>query len=142
MPPIQSCTLLRVPLVLVVPKRSALRSLKDLFREGAPSQSLISLPPHEVIAKHFHAGLKKMKLAWTPSIEVTSLELIELYAALGFGIGLSLALPNRRPRAGLRALPLRGFSPLTVAALWVGNLSDLSATFLADINKLARQLER
>lgn len=141
-PPIQSCTLLRVPLVLVVPKRSALRSLKDLFLEDTPSQSLISLPPDEVIAKHFHAELKRMKLAWAPSIEVTSLELIELYAALDFGIGLSLALPNRQPRAGLRVLPLRGFSPLTVAALWVGNLSDLSAAFLADIKKLARELDR
>ena len=58
-PPIQSCTLLRVPLVLVVPKRSALRSLKDLFRGSAPSQRLISLPPDEVITKHFHAGRRR-----------------------------------------------------------------------------------
>lgn len=141
-PPIQSCTLLKVPLVLVVPKHSTLRSIKDLFREGAPSQSLISLPPDEVIAKHFHAGLKKMKLAWTPSIEVTSLELIELYAALGFGIGLSLGIPNRRLRKELRELPLRNFSSLTVAALWVGDLSDLTAKFLIDIKKLARGLSR
>lgn len=140
--PIQSCTLARIPLVLVAPRRSTLRSFNDLFREGAQSQSLISLPSDEVIAKHFHAGLKKMKLAWTTSIEVTSLELIELYATLGFGVGLSLEIPNRRPRKGLRVLPLRNFAPLTVAALWVGNLSSVSATFLADIKKLANELER
>lgn len=138
----QSCTLLRLPLVLVVPRQSAIRSLKDLFRDGTPSQSLISLPPDEVIAKHFHEGLKKMKLAWATSIEVTSLELIELYAALGFGIGLSLRIPNRRLRKGLRVIPLRNFPPLTVAALWIGDLSDLTATFLGDIKKLASELVR
>ena len=83
-----------------------------------------------------------MKLAWTPSIEVTSLELIELYAALGFGVGLSLAIPKRRLRKGLREVPLRNFAPLTVAALWLGDLSDLSARFLDDIKKLAQELAR
>ena len=140
--PIQSCTLARLALVLVVPKRSTFRSLQDLFQQGKPSQSLISLPHDEVITKHFHAGLKKMKLAWPPSIEVTSLELIELYAALGFGIGLSLGLPNRRLRKGLRVVPLRNFPPLAVAALWIGDLSDLVATFLGDIKNLASQLVR
>ena len=140
--PIQSCTLARLALVLVVPKRSTFRSLHDLFQQGKPAQSLISLPHDEVITKHFHAGLKKVKLAWPPSIEVTSLELIELYAALGFGIGLSLGLPNRRLRKGLRVVPLRNFPPLAVAALWIGDLSNLAATFLGDIKNLASQLGR
>jgi DNA-binding transcriptional LysR family regulator len=140
--PIQSCTLVRLPLVLVVTKRSTFRSIEDLFREGKPSQSLISLPHDEVIAKHFHSGLKKMKLAWATSIEVTSLELIELYTALGFGIGLSLEIPNRRLTKGLRVVPLRNFPSLTVAALWIGDLSDLAATFLGDIKKLASGLAR
>ena len=140
MPPMQSCTLLRLPLVLLVSRQSAVRSLKDLFRDGTPAHSLISLPPDEVIAKHFHAGLKKMKLAWATSIEVTSLELIELYTALGFGIGLSLGIPNRQLRKGLRVVPLRNIPPLTVAAVWIGELSDLAQTFLSDIKKLASGL--
>jgi DNA-binding transcriptional LysR family regulator len=140
--PIQSCTLLRLPLVLVVPKQFTVRTLKDVFRKGSPSQSLISLPHDEVMTRHFQAGLKKMKLAWTPSIEVTSLELIELYAGLGFGVGLSLAIPRRRLRKRLRQVPLRKFAPLTVAALWLGDLSELSARFLDDIKKLAQELGR
>ncbi len=139
-PSIQSSVLLRVPLVLVAPRRVSPRSFKDMFRGGPPAESLISLPPDEVISKHFHAGLKKMKLAWSPEIEVTSLELIEVYAALGFGVGLSLGIPGRRPRKGLRELPLRNFPPLSVAALWMGDLSGLAVAFLTDIKKLASGL--
>ena len=142
MTPIESFTLARIPLVLVVPERTAFRTLSDFFRKDAASQSLISLPPDEVISKHFHVGLKKLGLAWSSQIEVSSLELIDLYTSLGFGVGLSIAKPGLQRRSGLRVLPLRKFSPLAVAALWIGDLSDLAATFLADIKKLATQLAR
>jgi hypothetical protein len=42
----------------------------------------------------------------------------------------------------LRQVPLRKFAPLTVAALWLGDLSELSARFLDDIKKLAQELGR
>jgi DNA-binding transcriptional LysR family regulator len=139
---INSCVLLCLPLVLVVPKRATFRALADFFRGDSPSQSLISLPPDEVIAKHFQAGLRKLGLVWTPAIEVSSLELIDLYASLGFGVGLSIAVPGIRRRSGLRAVALRKFPALTIAALWSGELSELAAAFLADIKKLASRLDR
>ena len=71
--PIESFTLVRIPLVLVVPERTAFRTLSDFFRKDAASQSLISLPPDEVISRNFHAGLKKLGLAWSSKIEVSSL---------------------------------------------------------------------
>ena len=126
----------------IVPERTPFRTLSDFFRKGAPSQSLISLPPDETISRNFHAGLRKLGLAWSSKIEVSSLELIDLYTSLGFGVGLSIAKPGLQRRRGLRALPLRRFPPLTVAALRIGDLSDLAATFLADIKKLAAQLAR
>jgi DNA-binding transcriptional LysR family regulator len=140
--PIEAITLVRIPLILVVRQQTAFRSLSDFFEKGAASQSLISLPPHEVISRNFHAGLRKLGLAWSSKIEVSSLELIDLYTTLGFGIGLSIAKPGMRRRKGLRALSLPKFSPLTVAALRIGHLSDLAETFLADIKNLATQLAR
>jgi DNA-binding transcriptional LysR family regulator len=140
--PIQSCILVRLPLVLVVSRQATFRTFTDVFRRDAGSQSLISLPPDEVISKHFHAGLKKLGLAWPSQIEVSSLELIDLYTSLGFGVGLSIAVPGLRRTSGLRLLPLRKFPPLSVAALWIGDLSDLAVKFLADIKNLATQLKR
>jgi hypothetical protein len=92
---------------------------QGFFSRGQTIAKFDFVTPDVVIAKHFQSRLKKMKLAWATSIKVISLELIELYAALGFGMGLSLGLPNRRLREELRVVPLRNFPPLTVAALWV-----------------------
>jgi DNA-binding transcriptional LysR family regulator len=139
---INSCTLVRLPLVLVVPKKTKFRSLSDCFRQGAPLQSLISFRSDEVISKHFHGGLRKLGVAWAPAIEVTSLELIEIYTSLGLGIGVSVAAPGSSGKRGLRLIPLRKFPPLTVAALWIGNLSELATAFLADVKKLADRLGR
>jgi DNA-binding transcriptional LysR family regulator len=139
---INSCTLVRLPLILVVPKSLMVRTLGDFFRDKHPSESLISLPSDEVISKHFHAGLKKLGRAWTPTIEVTSLELVDIYTSLGFGVGVSVTIPRARRKSGLCVVPLRQFPPLTVAALWIGQLSDPAASFLADVKKLAGRLGR
>jgi DNA-binding transcriptional LysR family regulator len=139
---INSCTLMRLPLVLLVPKHARFRTINDFFRDETPSQSLISLPPGEVISKHFHAGLRKLGRAWPPAIEVSSLELIDLYTSLGFGVGLSVVVPGLPRRSGLRVLPLRKFSPLTIAAIWNGDLTEPAATFLANIKSLASRMGR
>ena len=62
--PINSCILLRLPLVLVVPERSKFRTITDFFHDDMSAQNLISLPSDEVISKHFHAGLQKFGLSW------------------------------------------------------------------------------
>jgi DNA-binding transcriptional LysR family regulator len=134
---INSYILLRLPLVLTSSHRAKFRAISDFFRGGSPSQSLISLPPGEVIPKQFQEGLKKLGLKWTPAIEVSSLELIDLYASLGFGTGLSVALPGLKRKNRLHYVPLSKFPPLTIAALWIGELGESAASFLADIRKLA-----
>jgi len=139
---INSCVLLRLPLVLITPKQTTFRKLADFFDGGSPSQSLISLRADEVIPKHFHAGLRKVGLSWIPEIEVSSLELIDQYTALGFGVGLSVVVPGLKRESGLRVLPLQKFPPVTIAALWSGELTGPAATFLGDVKKLAERLGR
>ena len=139
---INSCVLLRLPLVLLVPKGATFRAIGDFFRGDSPSQSLISLPPDEVISKQFQAGLRKLGLAWTPAIEVSSLELIDLYASLGFGAGLSVELPRLKRKVRVSVVPLPKFPPVTIAGLWVGQLAEPAATFLADIKNFASRLNQ
>jgi DNA-binding transcriptional LysR family regulator len=137
---VNSCVLLSLPLVLVIPTSATFRALGDVFCDHSPSQNLISLPADEVISKNFQAGLGKLGLSWTPTVEVSSLELVDLYTSLGFGIGLSIGMPRPKSKSSVRSLPLRKFPPLTIAALWSGQLSEPAATFFADIENLATKL--
>jgi DNA-binding transcriptional LysR family regulator len=139
---IQCCDLVRLPLVLVIPKGSALRSLKDAFRGGKPTERLISMPSSEVISKLFQTGLAKLGLSWPTAIEVSSLDLVDTYASLGFGAGASVDVPRQASKAWLRRIRLPGFPTLTVSALWAGELSECASSFLEDVKKIADKLHK
>ncbi|HJT80147.1 MAG TPA: LysR family transcriptional regulator [Chthoniobacterales bacterium] len=141
-PSIRCCELVRLPLVLVVPKRSALRTLNDAFRNGQPIERLISLPSNEVITRHFQNGLTKRRLTWQPAIQVSSIELVHTYTKLGFGVGMSVAVPRSKGDRALRQIPLPGFPQLTIAALWTGDLGEIAASFLEDVKKIAARLTK
>ena len=138
----QSSVLLRLPLALVAPRRVPFRTSSELLRNVRQTQSLISLRSDEVIAKQFQATLRKLGVSWIPAIEVSSLELVDLYAALGFGVGLSVVVPGLKRSNRVRVLALRKFPVLTIAALWSGDLSELSESLLADVKKIAGRLTR
>ena len=137
---INSRILMRLPLALVIPASQKGRRIQDFFQNGVALENLISLPSEEVISKQFHGGLTKLRLAWMPAIEVTSLELVELYTSLGFGVGLSVALPRSTRRVGLRYLTLTTLPPLKIAALWSGKLPDVAAALLRKIDVVAARL--
>jgi len=139
---IKCCELARLPLVLVVPRQSTLRSVNDVFAKGRATERLISLPSNEVIARHFQNGLTKRRLNWTPSIQVSSLELVNTYTSLGFGVGVSVAAPGPKSKSGLRQIRLPGFPQLTICALWTSDLSELAASFLEDVKKIAARLTK
>ena len=139
---IQSSILLRLPLALVAPKRGPIGKSSDLFAHLRITQSLIALRSDEVISKQFQNRLRSLGIAWTPAIEVSSLELVDLYASLGFGVGLSVIVPGLKRTSGLRIIRLPKFPPLAIAALWSGELSELATSLLADVKKLAGRLAR
>jgi DNA-binding transcriptional LysR family regulator len=141
-PSIECCNLVRLPLVLIVPRAARVRSLKDVFENGKPIERLISLSSAEVLTKQFQDGLKRFGFNWPAAIELSSIDLIDTYAALGFGIGASVALPQRKLSSKLRQVALPGFPLLNISALWTGELSKLASSFLEDVKKIARRLTR
>ena len=143
---IKAHTLLRLPLVLLVRADSTLKAARELWAEEKILQPLIALGEHQTLTRQFHDELRRRHgRQWPVSIEASSIELVETYVAEGFGVGLSVLVPGkpvRREGVTLRTLPLTGFAPLIIAALWQGKLPPVPAGFLELAKKRAAEMQR
>lgn len=117
--------LIQLQLALLVPKDSPLKSADELWRRDRIEEPLIALPASEGICRHFQKQLAARKLGWNTSLEVSSLGLVEAYVASGFGIGLGLHIPRMSPSDRVRLVPLKGFDPVDIGALWMGRRTRL-----------------
>ena len=139
-PGIHSLPLIELPLVLLVEKKSKFTEAGQLWSLDKITEPLICLPVTEVVCKNFQQGLAKTGADWFPSIEVSSLDLIETYVASGLGIGLSVAIPNSSFSPKIRAIPLPGFTPVTIGALWRGKTTPLLQVLLDELKLRAKRL--
>ena len=137
----RAAPLVDLPLVLLITKDSRYTTAKQLWDCDRIAEPLISLPAHEGIARHFQQGLHRLGVDWFPSIEVSTLDLIESYVNSGYGFGVSIANPVHRHAPNIRALPLDGFPPVTIAALWQGRLTDVMQAFLDAMQHRAQKLK-
>jgi len=137
---LNSLPLLKLPLVLLVKKSCRLAGAEELWKRDKIEETLICLPPHEAVPKHFQQGLNRLGIDWFPRIEVTSLALIETYVESGYGIGLSVAIPRFQLSPRIRAIPLDGFTPVVLAALWPRKLTPLLQAFLEELQSRAQVL--
>ena len=129
-PGIQSMPLLSLPLMLMVPKASRFKSADEILRQDKIDSALINLPANEAITKNFQKGLAQRGVDWFPSIEVSSLHLIETYVANGHGIGLFAQIPITKLHKEIRMLPLPDFPPVSFGALWKGRPTPIMQAFL------------
>ena len=127
--------LVRLPLVLLVPRKTKIKTAAELWRQGTPTLPLISLPPTESISLLFQKGLKRYRVKWPVTIEASSMELIARYVANGDGAGVSIAAPGAALHPQVRALPLEGFAPIELAALWHGEPTPLLRSVLAEMQR-------
>lgn len=132
--------ILKLPLILIVPRKSPLKSAEDLWRQDKIAEALITLPAYEAMCRNFQQGLARKGIDWLPSIEVSSLRLIEIYVANGYGVGLFLDVPTLRLSPELRVLPLPDFEPVTFGALWRGKVTPLIQCFLDAIARRAQEM--
>jgi DNA-binding transcriptional LysR family regulator len=139
-PGIHSVGLLDLPLVLLVPRNSRITAADELWKRDRIGEALICLPGAEAICKNFQQGLARLKVDWFPSIEVSSIDLIETYVANGFGIGLSVLVPDAKVAGSLRVLPLPEFAPVRMGALWRGKTSALVQAFLDEVQLRAKRM--
>ncbi len=141
-PGIHALALLELPLALLVEKSRKLDSPDQLWKRDRIDEPLICLPAPEAICKHFQQGLNRLGVDWFPSIEVSSIDLIETYVTAGFGIGLSVLVPKAKLSPAVRALvlPKTDFAPVVVGALWRGKISALLQAFLDEMQLRAKRL--
>ncbi len=139
-PGITVLPLLSFPLMLIVQRKSSLKSAEELWKLDRIEEALITLPAYEVMCRNFQQGLSRRAIDWFPSIEVSSLKLIETYVANGYGIGLFLDVPRMKLAPEVRSLPLSGFQPVTFGALWRGKPTPLIEAFLETIKGRAREM--
>jgi DNA-binding transcriptional LysR family regulator len=136
----QSEILLELPLALLVEKKSALKSAEELWARDKITESLICLPATEPLTKNFLAQLAELDVEWFPTVEASSVDLIETYVAGGLGIGLGVAVPKRPLPANVRVLPLKNFPPALIGAQWRGKATPLLEAFLQMARQRAKEL--
>ena len=141
-PGIHTAALVELPLTLLVEKTSAITAAEELWKRDRIDEALICLPDVETICKHFQQGLSRLGIDWFPSIEVSSIDLIETYVANGLGVGLSVLIPKPVLPANVRAvsLPKTDFAPVVVGALWRGKTSALLQAFLDELQLRAKRV--
>jgi len=131
--------LLELPMVLLVPQSSQLKSVQDLFLSDKIDEALICLPSQELLSRLFQGHLTELGIEWFPSIEASSIDLIETYVAAGLGVGMSVKVPGRPFPENVRALPLENFPPARIGALWHGKITPLLDAFLNETKRRAKE---
>lgn len=129
--------LVRLPLALIVPRRSAYRTAADVLAISSEPPPLISPPDTEPISRNFQRGLAQRRRTWTPAIVASSLETVSRYVADGHGIGISVAASV--PHFPVRVLPLSDFAPLEIVALWLGQPPPIVQATLEEIREYTRR---
>ena len=135
--------LLELPLVLMVPKASRFRNASEIF-EALATESLedplISITAVELAPRRFREFLESRSLEWPSRVEVTDLELVEVYVQSGFGIGLSLAIPGSSPAKDLRVLPISDITPLRLGAVWQGAPTAVMSTLIETLRSYVEKI--
>jgi DNA-binding transcriptional LysR family regulator len=129
----------KMPLVLLVPKRSKLNSAGELWERDRIEESLITVPSNDPIRRAFQEGLAKLKVDWFSSIEVSTVEMVQTYVANGYGIGVTVRVPKMKYHPQVRLLPLEGFEAVTFGVLWQGRRTVLLDALFKILEAAARR---
>lgn len=103
---------------------------------------MIALGPNELICQQFQQQLARMGISWVPKLEMDSLELIEKYVEAGYGLGLSVRLPDRKLSSKVRAIELPGFPPVRLGLLHRGQSNAENKVLLAFLGEVKKQAAR
>jgi DNA-binding transcriptional LysR family regulator len=139
---IQCVPLFDLSLALLVPQNSRLRSADELWKRDRIEDPFITVPSNEPISRAFRDGLKRRKVDWVNSVEVSSVEMVQTYVAHGYGIGVLVHVPELKLNPQVRLLPLVDFDRVRFGALWQGRKSSLMTGMIDALSKAASGLNR
>lgn len=131
--------LISLPLALLAPRSMKVADARELWRDGTPEETLISLPPGERVSWLFQDELKRRKVEWPVGIEASSLALLTRYVENEYGIGVTVNSPELAANRKIRVLPLNDFPPLDLYAIWQGEPSPLTAALLEEVKRFVRE---
>ncbi len=134
---LRSEVIFRLPLVLLVSRKRKISSVDELWAQRRVREPLLCLPPSELICRYFQDGLRSLSVEWTPTLELSSLELIATYVENDYGFGLSLALPGTKFSRRLKALELPGFPRVDFGLVWRGEPTPFLKALLAESQRRA-----
>jgi DNA-binding transcriptional LysR family regulator len=137
---INAIPMFKMPLVLLVPRRSKLKSAEELWARDRIDETLITVPSNQPICRAFEEGLAKLKVDWFSGIEVSSIEMVQNYVANGYGYGVTVSVPKLKDHPDLRQLPLEGFPPVIFGVLWQGRRTVLLDALLKNVENAAHGL--
>ena len=137
---VNAITLLKMPMVLLVPKTSKLESAEELWQRDRIEESLITVPSNEPIRRAFQDGLSKRNVDWLGGIEVSSVEMVQTYVASGYGFGVTVHVSKLKLHPKVRAVPLAGFEDLTFGMLWQGRRTSVLDNMFKIVERTALAL--
>ncbi len=139
-PSIASLPLFKLPLVLMVPKASKLKTAEELWARDRIEETLITVPSNEPIRRAFQDGLARRKVDWFSGIEVSTVDLVQTYVANGYGLGVTVAVPKVQYHPKVRLLPLPDFPVPVFGVLWQGRPAPVVAAFLDALRQATLEL--
>jgi len=137
---VNAIPLLKLPMVLLVPKASHLESANELWQRDRIEESLITVPSNEPIRRAFQEGLSKRNVDWLGGIELSSVEMVQTYVASGYGFGVTVHVSKLKLHPKVRALPLEGFDELTFGMLWQGRRTSVLDSMFKIVERTALAL--
>ena len=123
---------------LQVHRQSGIKSAEELWARKKISEPLICLPENSEIVRSFFQMLKRKGVSWPQIVETTSLDLVTRYVANGDGIGLNVLVNPKVKSKEVRLLPLIGFAPITMGALWRGEANALQKAAIDEVRDYVR----
>jgi DNA-binding transcriptional LysR family regulator len=140
-PRLRQMRFVRIPLVLLVHRSSPVKSAGELLAQKKIAVPLIGQPAKTSFMQEFQRDLKRRRISWPQTVEVTSAELVVRYVANKEGCGVgNLGIPTvLKQHQDVRVLPLEGFEPMTMGALWRGEPSPLIRTTLEAIRVYSQE---
>ena len=136
---LRAARLAELPLVLQVHRKSWVKTAEELWAKKKIAEALICLPESTGITREFRRELKRRGVTWPHVIEATSLDLVTSYVANGDGIGLNVLTASRAKNRDVRLLPLEGFAPVTMGAIWRGEASHVVQAVIDGVREYTRE---